>query len=239
MKLDALFFGAHPDDVELSCGGTVAKFTRARKKVGIIDLTAGELGTRGSKEIRSSESKSAGKALNISVRENLGIPDGNILNNPENRTKVITLIRKYSPTVIFIPYHNDRHPDHKNANSLVRESSFYSGLTKLNTYLNGQDQKPYRPVRNIYFMQTYGFEPSFIVDITDEFETKIKAIHCYSSQFYNPASKEPDTFISDKKFLEYLEARAVYYGFQIGVKYGEPFYVEERIKFDIKRILEA
>jgi bacillithiol biosynthesis deacetylase BshB1 len=239
MKLDALFFAAHPDDVELSCGGTAAKLVKTGRKVGIIDLTMGELGTRGTIEIRRKESNNAGKILNVLIRENLEIRDGNIENNEVNRLKIITTIRKYQPVIIFIPYHNDRHPDHQNANKLIRESAFYSGLQKIKTTLNGKNQPAFRPARNYYFMQTYTFEPSFIVDITNEFETKMKAIKCYSSQFYNPKSKEPETFISDKKFIEFLEARAKHYGFLIGVKYGEPYFMEDKLKLDINNLFES
>ncbi len=239
MKLDVIFFAAHPDDAELSCGGTIAKMVKAGKKAGIIDLTSGELGTRGSEEIRSKELAKASNILKLTVRENLMLKDGNIENNERNRLKVISAIRTYKPTIIFLPYEYDRHPDHQHANKLIRESAFYSGLNKLETQFEGVPQQAFRPLRNIYFMQTYTFDPSFIIDITDVFETKMKAVRCYSSQFYNPKSKEPGTFISDKKFIEYLEARATFYGFQIGVKYGEPFFMEEKLKLDIDNIFNC
>ena len=239
MNLDAIFFGAHPDDAELSCGGTIAKMVSGRKKIGIVDLTAGEMGTRGSRETRFEELKKAGRILKISVRENLGIKDGWIENNKINQLKVIKIIRKYKPGIIFMPYQNDRHPDHTNANRLVRESAFYSGLLKLKTSLSGKAQQAFRPKKNFYFMQTFTFEPSFIVDITEHFDIKMQAVRCYASQFYNPDSTEPDTFISDKKFMEYLEARAAFYGFRIGVKYGEPFYCEDNLKLDIESIFNC
>jgi bacillithiol biosynthesis deacetylase BshB1 len=236
MKIDVIFFAAHPDDAELSCGGTIAKLINSGKSVGIIDLTEGELSTRGTLKLRKIESKRASSVLKLSLRENLHIKDGNIANNPVNRLKIIRVIRKYQPKVIFMPYSNDRHPDHYNANVLIKESSFYSGLAKIETKLDGEKQNALRPSKNIYFMQTFTFEPSFIVDITEEFDIKMKAVKCYSSQFYDEKSTEPDTFISDKKFIEYLEARAAFYGFQIGVKYGEPFYMEEKIKFDVHNL---
>ena len=239
MKLDAIFFGAHPDDVELSCGGTVVKLINSGKKVGIIDLTAGELGTRGSKLIREKETQKASRILNISLRKNLNIKDGNIQNNEENRIEIIKIIREYKPAIIFFPHYHDRHPDHQNANYLIKEGAFFSGLPKIITKLGNIKQESYRPVKNYYFMQTYTFEPSFIIDISGEFNNKMKAVKCYSSQFYNPKSNEPETFISDKKFMEFLEARAVYYGFQIGVKYGEPYYSEEKIKFDINNLFNC
>jgi bacillithiol biosynthesis deacetylase BshB1 len=232
MKLDALFFGAHPDDVELSCGGTVVKYIHAGRTAGIIDLTRGELGTRGSKEIRAKEAEKAARILGINIRENLHLQDSSIGNLPENRLKVITVIRKYKPMIIFAPYPNDRHPDHIHASELVSEGAFFSGLAKITSVYNGKAQEPYRPKRICYFMQTYTFEPSFITDITDEFDLKMKAIKCYASQFYDPNSREPETFISDKKFLEYLEVRAKFYGFHIGTQYGEPFYTKEKIKLD-------
>ncbi|MGH2575774.1 MAG: bacillithiol biosynthesis deacetylase BshB1 [Ignavibacteria bacterium] len=236
MKLDALFFSAHPDDIELSCGGTVVKLVKMGKKIGVIDLTQGELGTRGSKEIRQKELKNASKIMGIQARENLNLKDGNIEENFKNKLKVISIIRHYKPEIVFLPYYKDRHPDHIHASNLVKESSFYSGLRKINTKRSKQSQAAYRPKKCIFYMQTYTFEPSFIIDITAEFETKMKAVKCYSSQFYNPRSKEPATFISEKKFLEYLEARARFYGFQIGTKYGEPYFVEEKLKLNSENL---
>ena len=232
LKSNILFFGSHPDDVELSCGGTVLKYTSSGAGVRIIDLTQGELSTRGSVSLRKKESACAAKVLGISGREGLCIKDGNIENSVSNRQKVIRVIRKYKPEIIFLPYPSDRHPDHINASVLIRESSFYSGLEKITTKLNGAKQNQHRPTKLIYFMQTYLFEPSFIVDISATFEKKMQAVKCYGSQFYNRKSKGPETFISDKKFLEYIEARAAFYGFQIGVKYGEPFYIEEKLNID-------
>ncbi len=237
MKLDVLFFAAHPDDVELSSGGTLLKIIKSGKEIGIIDLTRGELGTRGSVSIRKKESAMASAILGASIRENLLIKDGDIVNSPANRRKVITSIRKYRPQVIFLPHFYDRHPDHQNANKLIREASFYSGLTKIITRLNGRVQKAHRPKKNIYYMQTYTFEPSFIVDITNEFELKMKAVKCYESQFFSPGSKGPQTFISDEKFMDHLESYSKYYGFKIGKKYGEPFYTEEDLEFTVENIL--
>lgn len=237
MNLDAIFFGAHPDDAELSCGGTIIKLVESSKKAGIIDLTHGELGTRGTKKIRAEETKNACKILGVKIRENLGFKDTNIENTFQNRLKIIKFIRKYKPKIIFLPYPSDRHPDHVHTSKLVKESAFYSGLAKLKTRYDGKVQTNHRPVKTIYYMQTYTFEPSFIVDITDQFKKKMKAVKCYYSQFYNKKNKGPSTFISDKKFIEYIEARAVFYGFQIGVKYGEPFYMEEKLKIDPFQLL--
>lgn len=230
MKLHALFFAAHPDDIELSCGGTVIKLAQSGKKTGIVDLTAGELSTRGDLFTRKKETANASKLLGISVRTNLGIPDGNIQNNTENRIKIIQVIRQFTPGIIFLPHYYDRHPDHFHTHELVKEAAFYAGLQKIKTSLNGKSQKPFRPKRNFYFMQTYVFEPSFIVDISDTFDKKMKAVSCYRSQFYNPGNKGPETFISDKRFIEYISARARFYGFSAGTEFGEPFFSEEKIK---------
>ena len=234
MKLDALFFAAHPDDAELCCGGTIAKLVKSGKKTGIVDLTRGELGTRGSVSTRKKEAGIASKVLGLSIRENLKIPDGNIENNHKNRLKVISVIRKYQPAIIFFPHFHDRHPDHRNTHILVKESAFYSGLSKIHTH----GYRSHRPKRNFYYMQTYTFEPSLIVDISDTFNIKMKAIACYPSQFHNPKMKGPETFISDKMFINYISARSGFYGFQIGVKYGEPFYTEEKSKIGSRGLFE-
>jgi bacillithiol biosynthesis deacetylase BshB1 len=237
MILDVIFFGAHPDDTELSCGGTIIKLVESGKKTGIIDLTRGELSTRGTKITRATETKNACKVLGVKNRENLGLKDAGIENTFTNRLKVIKQIRKYKPAIIFLPYPSDRHPDHIHTSELVKESAFYSGLAKLKTRYKRKLQAHHRPSKMIYYMQTYTFEPSFIVDITEQFDRKMKAVKCYHSQFYNKSIKGPDTFISDKKFIEYIEARAAFYGFQIGVKYGEPFYMEEKLKIDPFQLL--
>ena len=236
-QLDFIFFGSHPDDVELSCGGTLIKLVESGAKAGIIDLTKGEYSTRGSIKTRSNEAKNACKILGVKIRENLGIKDTNIENTVQNRLKIIKSIRKYKPKIIFLPYPSDRHPDHIHSSLIIKESAFFSGLAKLKTKYNGKTQKHHRPSKMFYYMQTYTFEPSFIVDITKQFESKMKAVKCYNSQFYNKNVKGPATFISDNKFIEYIEARAAFYGFQIGVKYGEPFYVEEKLKIDPFQLL--
>jgi bacillithiol biosynthesis deacetylase BshB1 len=239
MKLDAIFFAAHPDDVELCCGGTVRKIVKIGKTAGIIDLTKGELSTRGSEQLRAKEASAASKILGIKARENLGLQDGNIENSERNRLKVITLIRYYKPKVIFIPHSIDRHPDHSNANLLVRESAFYSGLSKIKSRMDGSNQEAHRPSRIFFYMQTYPFEPSFIVDISNEFKDKVKAISAFKSQFNANGSKDKLTFISDPRFMKYIEARARFYGFQIGADYGEAFYSEEAIKLEVDNIFQA
>jgi bacillithiol biosynthesis deacetylase BshB1 len=232
MKLDALFIGAHPDDIELTCSGTLVKLVNSGKNAGIADLTRGELSTRGTMEIREKETNEATKTLGIIYRTNLNIRDGSIDNTEENRLKVIQIIRACSPELVFLPYPYDRHPDHVHASELIRNAAFYLGLKKIETEFEGKEQLPHRPSKLIYYMHAYTFEPSFIVDITNELESKMKSILCYKSQFHNPGSSESETFISDEKFLEFIKAKAQFYGFQIGAKYGEPFFTNEKIKLD-------
>jgi bacillithiol biosynthesis deacetylase BshB1 len=238
MTLDVLVFAAHPDDAELSMGGTIAKLTNQKYKVGIVDLTKGELGTRGSEKIRQKEAANADKIMNVSVRVNLGIPDGDIRRTKENLLMLIRQIRKFKPKIIFAPYLNDRHPDHHDTSVLVKEAMFSAGLPKIKTVERGIEQTAYRPKKLFYYMQTYTFEPSFIVDISDSFEQKMKAVKAFKTQFYDPNSKEPETFISRPEFFNYLIARSQFYGFQIGKHYGEPFYCEEKIEYDLKNLLE-
>lgn len=232
MNLDVLVFAAHPDDAELAMGGTIANLTKNNLKVGIIDLTKGELGTRGTAETRQREAFNAAIVLKIAVRENLEIPDGDIKNTRENLMKVIITLRKYKPKIIFAPYFNDRHPDHIDAGNLIKRAMFSCGLAKIKTFEKEVPQNHYRPDKLYYYMQTYTFEPSFIYDISDTFETKMKAVECYSTQFHNPKSVEPETFISRPGFINYIKSRAEFYGFTIGKNYGEPFYCEEKIELD-------
>ncbi|MFN3694354.1 MAG: bacillithiol biosynthesis deacetylase BshB1 [Ignavibacterium sp.] len=233
MHLNVLVFSAHPDDAELSMGGTVALLSKNNIKVGLIDLTKGELGTRGTAETRQREAFNAAIVLKASLRENLEIPDGNIQLNKENLLKVIMTIRKYRPTIVFAPYFNDRHPDHIDASNLIKRAVFYSGLSKIRTFDKEVPQQHFRPEKLFYFMQTYTFEPSFIVDISETFEQKMKAIACYETQFHNPKSTEPETFISKPEFINYISSRAEFYGFQIQKKYGEPFFCEEKLELNL------
>jgi len=237
MLLDVLVFAAHPDDAELSMGGTIAKLTKQNYKVGIVDLTRGELGTRGNEIIREREAAVADKILNVEVRVNLGIPDGNIQRTKENLMMVIREIRKFKPKIIFAPYFRDRHPDHHDASALIKEAMFSTGLPKVKTFDNRKEQKAYRPQKLFYYMQTYTFEPTFIVDITDSFEKKMKAVKAFKTQFFDPSCKEPETFISRPEFLDYLISRSQFYGFQIDKHYGEPFYCEEKIEYDLRFLL--
>ncbi len=233
MILDVLVFAAHPDDAELAMGGTIAKLTSADIKVGIIDLSRGEMGTRGSAGTRIAEADAAAGILKITVRENLGFKDGSLKPNNEYLHSVIGKIRKYQPKIIFAPYFNDRHPDHIGTSQLIKEAMFFSGLAKINTEDNGRIQNPYRPEKLYYFMQTFEFKPSFVVDISETFKTKMEAVYAYGTQFHNPESTEPETFISKPGFLKFLESRAQMFGFKIGKDYGEAFFCEEEIELDL------
>ena len=228
MALDLLAFGSHPDDVELTCAGTLAKATKAGLKTGIIDLTEGELGTRGNNRLRAKEAEAAAKILGC-VRENLHIPDGNIEISEANRLKVIRAIRKYRPNIILIPHFAERHPDHVHSHHLCREAWFYAGLRKIRTKLDGKEQEPWRPRSYFNYMQWQEFQPTFIVDISKEFDLRLKSILAHKSQFHDPKSKDPQTLLSDKSFLDFVETRAKFYGYSIGAKYGEPFYSAEPI----------
>lgn len=223
-NLDALFFAAHPDDVELSCGGMIIKLISTGRKIGIIDLTQGELSTRGNLKSRAIETKNASKALGIHIRENLKIPDGNIENNEKNRKKIIEAVRKYRPKYVFAPYPKDRHPDHINASRVLTEAFFYAGLSKIKTKLEA-----YRPEKVLYYAQHYDITASFIFDISDVYEKKIEAMKCYKTQFFTN-EKGPQTYISGKAFSDNFEARARRWGFKIGAEYGEPYFTESDIK---------
>jgi N-acetylglucosamine malate deacetylase 1 len=229
MKLDILAIGAHPDDIELSCGGTLAKCVALGYKAGILDLTQGESGTRGNKTIRAKEATAAAKILGVQVRENLRLPDGQFEVSQANRLKLMTVIRRYRPTFLLIPYSSERHPDHVHAHLLAKEAWFYSGLRKLRTRDKGREQEPWRPRNYFQFMQKYEFAPSFIVDVTDVYKTRMDAIRAHGSQFYDPNSVEPETLLSQKSFMDFIETRAKYYGSEIGVRYGEPFYSVEPV----------
>lgn len=226
MKLDILAFAAHPDDVELSCSGTLIKHIRAGYKAGIVDLTAGELGTRGSTAIRQQEAARASALLGISVRENLGLKDGLFNVDEPNRLEVVKMIRKYRPEIVLANAVRDRHPDHGRASKLVSEACFLSGLPKLVTELNGQVQQSWRPKAVYHYVQDYQLRPDLIVDISDFMEQRLEAIRAYASQFYDPSSGEPETAISSKQFMDLLRSRAMENGRLIGTDYGEAFMVE-------------
>ena len=223
VKLDLLAFGAHPDDVELGCGGTLAKEISNGKKVGIIDLTAGELGTRGSAELRTLEANEASKILGLKTRENLNFKDGFFKNDENHQIKVIQVIRKYQPEIILCNALDDRHIDHPKASKLVSDSSFLSGLVKIDTSLNGEKQQPWRPKSVYHYIQWKNLSPDFVVDVSGFMEKKISAINAYKSQFYNPESNEPETLISKKNFIDNVINRSADLGRLIGVDYAEGF----------------
>ncbi len=226
MKLDILAFGAHPDDVELGCGGTIAKEISLGKKVGIIDLTRGELGTRGTVEIRNQEAATAAKILGVSVRENLNMRDGFFVNDEAHQLKIIQMIRKYQPEIVICNAIEDRHIDHGKGSQLVSEACFLSGLMKIETERNGIKQDSWRPKLVYHYMQWKNLIPDFVVDITGFNEKRVAAVLAYSSQFYDPNSDEPETPIATKNFLESLNYRAQDLGRLIGTEYAEGFTVE-------------
>lgn len=223
MKLDVLAVGAHPDDVELSCGGTVIKLVRQGHAVGIVDVTEGELGTRGSREIRAEEAARAAAVMGVPVRVNLRLPDGNIENTEANRRLLIEVIRAYRPDVLLLPHPVDRHPDHEHASVMCRDAWFYAGLEKIHTSWEGKRQDPHRPRTYYYYMQWQEFPPSFVVDITAEFPTRMEAMRAYRSQFHDPASNERETILSSPQFIEMITTRLRYYGDKIDTTYGEAF----------------
>lgn len=226
MKLDILAFGAHPDDVELGCGGTVAKEVKLGKKIGIIDLTRGELGTRGTVEIRNAESQKAMEILGVAFRENLDMRDGFFCNDEEHQLRVIEKIRKYRPDIVICNAVEDRHIDHGKGSDLVSDACFLSGLWKIVTYENGVEQEAWRPKAVYHYMQWKNLEPDFVVDISEEIDIKQAAILAYKSQFYNENSNEPETPITSKNFIESINYRSKDLGRLVGVDYAEGFIVE-------------
>lgn len=226
MKLDILAFGAHPDDVELGCGGTIAKEIALGKKVGIVDLTRGELGTRGSAEIRDQEAKNAAEILGVSVRENLNMRDGFFVNDEKHQLEIIKMIRKYQPETVLCNAIEDRHIDHGKGSSLVSDACFLSGLIKVETILDDEIQKQWRPKLVYHYIQWKNIKPDFVVDITGFNKIRIAAILAYNSQFYDPDSQEPETLIATKNFLEGLNNRPQDLGRLIGVDFAEGFTAE-------------
>ena len=229
MKLDILAFGAHPDDVELGCGGTIAKEIALGKKVGIVDLTRGELGTRGSVEIRDQEAKNAAEILGVVVRENLNMRDGFFVNDEQHQLQVIKMIRKYQPEIVLCNAIEDRHIDHGKGSALVSDACFLSGLIKVETVLNGEVQKQWRPKLVYHYLQWKNLKPDFVVDISQHNDKRKAAILAYSSQFYDPNSEEPETLIATKNFLDSLSYRAQDLGRLVGVDFAEGFNVERHL----------
>lgn len=228
-KTDILAFGVHPDDVELGCSGTILASVAEGKKVGIIDLTKGELGTRGSAEIRKEEAANAAKVLQVTVRENLEMADGFFQNDENHKRKVIEVIRKYRPEIVLCNSIEDRHPDHGRSAELVEDAAFLSGLRKIDTFFRGEKQQEWRPKYIFHYLQDRFLQPDFVFDISDFMEGKLKSVLCYKTQFYNPDLDEPETYISSPDFLEAVKARAMMLGKRIGVKYAEGYISKKMI----------
>ena len=223
MKLDILAFGAHPDDIELGCGATIAKEVSLGKKVGIVDLTQGELGTRGSAELRMIEANNAAKILGVSVRENVGFADGFFTNDKKHQLEIIKMIRKYQPDIVLCNAIDDRHIDHGKGSKLVSDACFLSGLVKIETELEGKQQDKWRPKQVYHYIQWKNIAPDFVIDVTGFINKKQAAVLAYSSQFYDPNSKEPESPITSKTFIESINYRARDLGRLIGVEYAEGF----------------
>lgn len=229
MKLDILAFGAHPDDVELSCGATLAKEIALGKKAGIVDLTRGELGTRGTAEIRDEEAADAAKILGVEVRENLRFKDGFFVNDEKHQLEIIKMIRKYQPDIVLCNAIDDRHIDHGKGSKLVSDACFLSGLRKIETELNGEQQKEWRPKHVYHYIQWKNLTPDFVVDVTGYIDTKVASVMAYKTQFHDPNSTEPVTPIATKNFKESIHYRAQDLGRLINTEYAEGFTVERYV----------
>lgn len=229
MKIDVLAFGAHPDDAELGCGGTIAKLVSQGKKIAIVDLTQGELGTRGTSETRKLESEKAMEVLGLSARENLMMKDGFLESSEENLKRIVVAIRKYRPDIVFANAIDDRHPDHAKASKMVSDACFLSGLVKIETSFHGEKQEAWRPKQVFYYIQWKDLQPDFVVDISDFMKVKVEACLAYQTQFYNPDSKEPMTAIATKDFLESITYRAQNLGRLSGCAFAEGFTTEKTL----------
>jgi bacillithiol biosynthesis deacetylase BshB1 len=231
MKLDILAFGVHPDDVELGCAGTLMAAISEGKKVGIIDLTQGELGTRGTSETRRTEAADAAKVIGVSVRENLKMADGFFQNDEIHLRKVITAIRKYQPDIVLCNAPEDRHPDHGRSAKLVADAAFLAGLRKIETQQEGKQQTEWRPKNVFHYIQDRFLKPDFVYDISAYFDKKMEAVLCYKTQFFAPGTEidEPQTYISSPEFLDTVKARALSLGKRIGVKYAEGYITNKTI----------
>jgi bacillithiol biosynthesis deacetylase BshB1 len=230
MKLDVLAIGSHPDDVELGCSGTLINEVKRGKKVGIIDLTQGELGTRGTVETRYQEASDSAKIMGIAIRENLKMRDGFFKNDEEHQMQLIKAIRKYQPEIVIGNILEDRHPDHGRGGWLIYDSCFFSGLRQIKTVgEDGKEQEKWRPKMLLHYIQDRFYEPDVIIDVSDVWEQKMEAIKAYKTQFYNPDSSEPDTYLSSPDFLDAIVSRARSLGKRIGVKYGEGFISKKNI----------
>ena len=232
MKLDILAFGAHPDDVELGCGGTLAKEIANGKKVGIIDLTKGELGTRGTEFTRKEEAENAAKILGVHVRENLGFADGFFVNDKIHQLEIIKMLRKYQPEIVLCNAIDDRHIDHAKGGKLVSDACFLSGLVKIETLLDKKNQDKWRPKLVYHYIQWKHIEPDFVVDISNYMDTKIDSVMAYKTQFYDPNNKEAETPITSKNFLDSIKYRANDLGRLINSDYAEGFTTERYVAVD-------
>ena len=221
---------AHPDDAELCCSGTILSCIDNGLSVGMIDLTRGELGTRGSGKVRIEEAKNAAKVLGVNFRYNLELRDGFISDDEESIFEVVKIIREFKPKVIITNSKTDRHPDHESAARLVKKACFLSGLIKISTKKDNLDQESWRPKSLLYSIQNNYIEPHFVVDVSKYIDIKINAIKCFKSQFYDPKSKENDSFISTKEFMDFIKSRSIEMGHSIGVKHGEGFTSENKLK---------
>jgi bacillithiol biosynthesis deacetylase BshB1 len=232
MKLDILVIAAHPDDAELGCSGTIASHVQKGYRVGILDLTQGEMGTRGTPEIRFQESENSSKILSLKFRENLSFEDAFFKDDKAHQLEIIKVIRKYQPDIVLLNAVSDRHPDHKRGSDLASNACFLSGLRKIETTDEGRKQDQWRPSNIYHYIQNNYIKPDIVVNITPFWDIKMESIKAYKSQFYNPNSDEPESFISSSEFLEFVEARAREFGHSINVKYGEGFTVEKTIGVD-------
>jgi len=229
MKLDILAFGAHPDDVELGCGATLAKEISLGKKVGIVDLTRGELGTRGSAELRDKEAQKSAEILGVEVRENLALADGFFTNDKDHQLAIIQMIRKYQPKIVLCNAIDDRHIDHGKGSKLVSDACFLSGLAKIATHYNNEVQQKWRPENVYHYIQWKNIEPDFVVDVSGFIDLKVKSVLAYSSQFFDPESDEPETPITSKNFIDSVTYRARDLGRLIGVEHAEGFTTERYV----------
>lgn len=229
MKVDILAFGVHPDDVELGCAGTLLSEIAKGKKVAVVDLTRGELGTRGTAETRKEEAANAAKAMGVHYRENLEMADGFFQADEANIRKVIVAIRKYKPEIILCNALEDRHPDHGRSSKLVSDAAFLSGLRKIETSYNGENQEAWRPSYVFHYIQDRYLKPDFVYDVSDYFDQKLKAVLCYTTQFNSTDNSEPQTYISSPDFLDTVKSRALMLGKRIGVKFAEGYLTQKMI----------
>lgn len=232
MKLDILVLAAHPDDAELGCGGTISKHVALGKKVGIVDFTRGELGTRGTVKTREQEAAAAAAILGLTARENLGLRDGFFRHAEEELVKVVEVIRYYRPEIVLANAIRDRHPDHGKGAELAYEACFLAGLAKIETKRQGTAQQPWRPKNLYHYIQSQLIIPHFVIDVSDHWEKKMEAIRAYRTQFFNPHSAEPETYISKPSFLTFLRSRAEEFGHSINAKYGEGFTTTQMLGVD-------